>query len=143
MSVQRLLVVANRTCPCPALIEEIARRSGPGAEDRVRIVAPALNSRLRHFVSDVDDAVRQARDRLGEAVAALAEAGIRAEGAIGDADPLTAIEDELARFDAQELVISTHPAGASNWLERGLVERARERFDVPVVHVVSEYGLVR
>ncbi len=143
MPSQRLLVVANRTCPCQLLIDEIARRADPAPEGTVRIVAPALNSRLRHFVSDVDDAVGQAGERLAEAVAALAEAGIRAEGVVGDADPLTAIEDELVRFEAQELVISTHPAGASNWLERGLIERARERFEVPVVHVVSEYGLVR
>jgi hypothetical protein len=33
-------------------------------------------------------------------------------------------------------VISTHPPGTSNWLERGVVDAARARFDVPVTHVV-------
>ena len=39
---------------------------------------------------------------------------------------------------ADEIIISTHPEGRSNWLERGVVERARERFTVPVTHVVVD-----
>lgn len=134
-----LLVVANRTCPCPALIEEIAARSRPG-DTSVLVVAPALNTRLRHWVSDVDAALRGARGRLDEAVAALAARDIAAEGAIGDADPLIAIEDALHDFPAAQIIISTHPPEQSNWLERRLPERARERFGVEVTHVVSRMG---
>jgi len=36
------------------------------------------------------------------------------------------------------LIISTHPEGRSNWLERGVVEHARERFALPVTHVVVD-----
>jgi len=39
-------------------------------------------------------------------------------------------------------VIATLPPGQSNWLERGLIDKARARFDVPVTHVVSTEGLV-
>jgi hypothetical protein len=49
-----------------------------------------------------------------------------------------AIEDALAEFDADEVIISTHPPDRSNWLERGVVERARERIDLPVSHVVVD-----
>ena len=48
-------------------------------------------------------------------------AGIEARGEIGDGDPLQAIEDALRTFAPDELVISTHPEGRSNWLERGVV----------------------
>jgi hypothetical protein len=51
---------------------------------------------------------------------------------------VVAIEDALAEFDADEVIISTHPPQRSNWLERGVVERARERIDVPVSHVVVD-----
>jgi hypothetical protein len=34
--------------------------------------------------------------------------------------------------------VSTHPPGRSNWLELGVVEQARLRFDVPVTHVVVD-----
>ena len=118
----RILVVANRTCPCPALLEEVARRA---------------HSRLRHYVSDVDGALAQARVRLDVALAELGEAGIAARGEIGDSDPYIAIDDALARFPAAELVVSTLPPGESNWLERGLIERARRDFGIPVSHLVS------
>lgn len=55
---------------------------------------------------------------------------------------MLAIADALAHFAASEIVIATHPAGYSNWLERGLIEKARARFAVPVTHLVSRYGLV-
>ena len=48
------------------------------------------------------------------------------------------MEDALRRFPADEVIISTHPPGRSNWLERDVVERARERFDMPVTHVVVD-----
>jgi hypothetical protein len=52
----RILVVANRACPCPTLIDETERRVG-NSDSEVLIIAPALNSRLRHWVSDIDEAI--------------------------------------------------------------------------------------
>ena len=48
------------------------------------------------------------------------------------------MEDALRTFGADEIVISTHPEGRSNWLERGVVNAARERFEVPITHVVVD-----
>ena len=135
-----ILVVANRTCPCPALTDEVARRAGNTIG--VLIVAPALNTRLRHWVSDIDDAVARAHDRLEVALADLRGRGVSARGEIGDANPVLAIADALASSRASAIVIATHPPGRSNWLERGLIEKVRARFDLPVTHLVSAYGLV-
>jgi hypothetical protein len=140
MSDRRILVVANRTCPCPALADELAARAGDPPGD-VLVVAPALNSRLRHWVSDVDPAIVAASERLDRAVANLAARGVAAEGVVGDSDPLLAIDDALADFHATEIMLSTHPAGRSNWLEKNLPTRAAERFDLPITHLVSDYGL--
>jgi GABA permease len=137
----RILVIANRTCPCSALADEIARRAADGRTD-VLVVAPALNSRLRHLVSDVDKAVARAQERVGLAVTDLRYRGLSAHGQVGDANPLLAIDDALVEFPATEIVIATHPAGQSHWLERGLIEKARARFDVPITHIVSSHGLV-
>ena len=136
-----ILVIANRTCPCPTLVDELVRRAGETPTE-VRVVAPALNSRLRHWVSDVDGAIARAHDRVELAVSELGERGISARGEVGDSNPMVAITDALANFPASEIMIATHPAGQSNWLERGLIERARARFDIPVTHLVSSYGLV-
>ena len=136
-----ILVIANRTCPCPTLVDEVARRAS-NTPTAVLVVAPALNSRLRHWVSDVDDAVARARERVRFAVAELRERGVSARGEVGDANPLLAITDALADFRASEIVIATHPEGQSNWLERRLIEKATARFDLPITHLVSTYGLV-
>ncbi|HEX6651109.1 MAG TPA: hypothetical protein VF072_00065 [Thermoleophilaceae bacterium] len=92
-----ILVIANRTCPCPALVDEIAGRVN-NTPTPVLVVAPALNSRLRHWVSDVDGAVAQARNRARFAVAELRERGVTARGEVGDSNPLVAIADALAGF---------------------------------------------
>jgi len=43
---------------------------------------------------------------------------------------------------ANEVLVSTHPPGRSHWLERGLPERIGTAFELPVTHLVSEYGAV-
>ena len=128
----KTLVVANETIEGHALHEAIPY----GTE--VRVVAPALNSRLRHWLSDEDAARRAAERRLGHFLESLGRAGIQATGRVGDADPLLAIEDELRTFRADEIVLSTHPEGRSHWLEQGLVDEARRRFALPITHVVVD-----
>jgi hypothetical protein len=125
----RILVIANETVEGRVLHDVIWARANTADAD-VLVVAPALNSRLRHWLSDEDGARRAAEQRL-------AAAGVRAEGVVGDADPLQALTDALAWFGADEVVISTHPETRSHWLARGLVERARARFDLPILHVVA------
>jgi hypothetical protein len=130
----KTLVIANETIEGPELLHAI-----PYGHE-VRVVAPALNSRLRHWLSDEDAARRAARRRLARCLERLAQVGIEATGRVGDADPLLAIEDELRTFAADEIVISTHPPERSRWLARNLVDRACERFDLPILHVVGDRG---
>jgi GABA permease len=136
---QRILLVANRTCPCHEVHDLLVEHGA--ADAHVVIVAPALNGRLAHAVSDTDGAFREARERLDVAVGHLRDRGIEAEGIVGDSNPLVAIDDVLAQFAADEIVISSWPPGRSNWLEKNLVDNAREDFGIPVHHVVSHFGL--
>jgi GABA permease len=133
----RILVVANETVGGPELLSEIRERSA-GRKARVLVVCPALNSPLRHWVSDEDQARANAQARLDDSLASMRAAGLAAEGEIGDGDPIQAIEDAVRTFQPDELVISTHPVGRSHWLERGVVDKARERFALPVTHVVVD-----
>jgi len=133
----RILVVANETVGGPELLTEIRARS-EGRTTRIYVVCPALNSPLRHWVSDEDEARANAQARLDESIVSMRGVGLEAEGEIGDGDPIQAIEDGIRTFQPDELVISTHPPGRSHWLERGVVEKARERFELPVTHVVVD-----
>ena len=134
---RRILVVANETVGGEELLAQIEQLASQG-NTRVLVVTPALNSPLRHLASDEDSARAQAQERLDHSLAELERHGVQASGEVGDGDPLQAIEDALRTFGADEIVISTHPEGRSNWLERGVVTSARERFAVPITHVVVD-----
>jgi uncharacterized membrane protein len=134
---KRVLVVANETVAGRALRGEVLHRTS-GTDADVLVVCPALNSRIRHWTSDEDRAREQAHERLERSLMALSEAGVEARGEVGDDDPMQAIEDALRTFGADEIIISTHPPGRSNWLEKDVITRARERFDLPITHVVVD-----
>ena len=134
---RRILVIANETVGGETLREEIRRRA-EGFGEQVLVVCPALNSPVRHWASDEDQARAAAQKRLEASLARLREAGIEARGEVGDSEPLQAMEDALRTFGADEIIISTHPEGRSNWLEKGVVTGARERFAVPITHVVVD-----
>jgi hypothetical protein len=130
----RILVIANDAIDGSHL-REILRRRSDRAE--VLVVAPALSSRLRVWVSDVDPARRRAAARLRRSLPGLAGDGIEAEGTIGDADPMNAIVDGLRVFPADEIVLVTHPEEEQHWVEQDLVDRARRRFSLPILHLVA------
>jgi hypothetical protein len=134
---RRILVIANETVGGQRLIDEIHRHA-EGRREHVLVVCPALNSPLRHWASDDDPARAAAQERLESSLRRLRELGVEARGEVGDGDPLQAIEDALRTFGADEIILSTHPPGRSNWLEKGVVERARARFAVPITHVVTD-----
>jgi hypothetical protein len=130
-------VIANETVGGERLRDAIHSRS-EGYDEHVLVVTPALNSHLRHWASDEDNARVEAQKRLDASLERLRSRGIDARGEVGDAEPLQAMEDALRLFGADEIIISTHPEGRSHWLEKGIVETARERFAVPITHVVVD-----
>jgi hypothetical protein len=134
---KRILVVANETVGGKKLLDTLRERA-EGVREEVLVVTPALNSPLRHWASDEDPARADAQRRLDESLATLRQAGVNARGEVGDSEPLQALEDALRTFAPDEIVISTHPEGRSHWLEKGIVDAARERFAVPITHVVVD-----
>ena len=134
---RRVLVVANETVAGEELLSAISTLALMH-KTRFLVVCPALNSRLKTYTSDEDPAREEARQRLDVTLARLASVSIEASGIVGDGDPLVAVDDAVRTFGPNEIVISTHPPGTSNWLERGVVESIRARYDVPVTHVVVD-----
>ena len=134
---RRILVIANETVGGAELLD-VLRRKAEGVHEEMLVVCPALNSVVRHWASDEDGARAAAQQRLDSSLERLADDGVEARGEVGDGDPLQAMEDALRTFGADEIVISTHPEGRSHWLERNVVGQARERFDVPITHVVVD-----
>src|SRR3954467_4048087 len=132
----RLLVVANETVVGKPLIDAVKARADKGAV-AVHVICPQNQPRAG-WVQYGEEARWAAENRLKATLARLGEAGIKADGAIEDPDPYTAIMDELGRAEYDEIIISTHPETRSGWLRRDLIERVRQGARRPVEHVVVD-----
>jgi hypothetical protein len=133
---RRILALVSEPVSGDALKQAVGAERAETAE--VLVVAPALNTKTRFVMSDVDGAIERAEQVEQETVERMEEEGVDAAGDTGESDPLLALQDALQTFDADQIVLFTHPGGRSNWLEEGVVDEARERFDRPVEHVVVE-----
>ena len=116
------------------VLDDLVPAKVPDGE--VLVVAPALNSRLRHWVSDDDTALRRARARLTAFVERLERRGSHAEGRVGDSDPLLAINDALVTFRADEIVIAAGSRYSNRDAEQ-LAARAMKRFSLPTSHIAE------
>jgi hypothetical protein len=109
---------------------------GDDATDaEVMVVAPALHdSPVRFWASDSDEAIARAQEVQEESVERLEEDGVDAAGDTGESDPLLALQDALATYEADRIVVFTHRGDERAYREEELVAEAQRRFDVPVVH---------
>ena len=133
---RRVLVISDGTSTSAAFADELVGRAA-GRPLEVLVVVPALGSRLSHWTGD-DQARQDAEANLQQTVAGLSAAGIGARGEVGSDDPVQAADDALREFPADELIFATHPDNHANWKERGVVEIARDRYDLPVAHVAVD-----
>ena len=126
---RKILALASEPISGDALRSALGRDAG---DAEVMVVAPALDSRTRFWTSDNDDAIARAEAVQQESVERLEEDGVDAVGDTGETDPLLALQDALATFPAEEIVIFRRPEGDRNWAEEDLVEQAQSRFALPV-----------
>jgi len=120
-----LLVVANQTVGSHGLMTALGDRASQSAI-RVTLLSPVLWSERE-----------EARARLDAACESLREQGIEAEGVLGDADPVVAVQEvwDPGRFD--EIVVSTFASGASRWMQVDLPHRVAKLTDCTVRHIES------
>jgi hypothetical protein len=116
------------------------RRALPGDDDltgaEVLVVAPALNeSPVRFWMSDSDDAIAQARATATETAGELKSEGARARGRTGESEPLLALQDALAAFPADRVLVFVREGDAARYRESDVVGEAQRRFGVPVTEV--------
>ena len=124
-----VLVVANLTATSTHLLDALTHRA-ERSPIRITLVMPAQGPGLggREAV----------RERLEEALAGMRDAGLDAEGAVGDADPMEAVAEcfDPARHD--EAIVCTLPGRSSKWLQYDFPHRVARFTGVPVTHVVAD-----
>ena len=131
----RLLVIADESLTDEGFRDQIAPRAA-GRPVEALVIAPALRSRLAHWTGD-DSQRDEAERHLAGTLDGLETAGVAARGEIGSDDPIQAADDGLRKFQADEVVFVTGGGGGgdANWLEQGVVDVARKRYDIQVTHI--------
>jgi hypothetical protein len=124
-----VLVVANLTANSQHLLDALKARA-ERSPIRITLVMPAQGPGLGGR-----DAVRE---RLEQALEGMRAAGLEAEGAIGDADPMEAVAEcfDPARHD--EAIVCTLPGRSSKWLQYDFPHRVARFTGVAVTHVVAD-----
>jgi hypothetical protein len=128
----RLLVVTPEPVDANVLRKTLGEEV-EGAE--VQVISPATNrSKVAFWVSDPDEAIAEADAAQEETVERLEEEGIDAAGDTGESEPAVAIQDALATFPADRIVIFSHED--LDYREDAGLADAEERFGVPVTHAL-------
>jgi hypothetical protein len=132
-----VLVVAHQTAATPALLDAVRQRahSGPAT---FHLVVPRQPHGIQKLVDPEDASDDEANEVLAAALPELSEAaGSKVTGSLGDAEPLSAIQDAINLGDYDEIIISTLPRRVSRWLRLDLVSKARA-LGLPLTHVDAD-----
>jgi hypothetical protein len=125
---RRVLILANQTLDDSRLLERATELGRGGAH--FHVVAPVAPSPGSDHVDENNIAL--ATYRLRKLVDALHALGFDAEGEFGDTDPVRAVARALEHEPADEIIVSTQPAGISRWLAVDVPTALQRRFGLPV-----------
>jgi hypothetical protein len=124
-----VLVVASQTAGSQHLLDALIHRA-ERSPIKVTLVMPAQGPGLSG---------REAmREPLEQALAAMREAGLEAEGAIGDNNPMDAVAEYFDPSRHDEVIVCTLPGRSSKWLQHDFPHRVARFTGVPVTHVVAD-----
>ena len=147
---RRYLVVANQTLSGQELLDAIRDRMARGPAE-FWVLAPATPT--THLITDFgalsgafpmdasvmptaaeirEEGIALARANLDTELSRLRDLGATADGAVGDPNPMTAIEKAVAEQQFDEIILSTLPPGISRWLALDLPSRIQRKIDVPL-----------
>jgi hypothetical protein len=134
---RRVLVVANDTLSEEALRGEIDRLvSAPHTQ--VLLLVPAVVTLRARLTGAIDSRLDQAQARMRAALDGVGNDNV--SGKVTGEPPLEAIEDTFATFVPDEVIVATRWDQTADGLEPRLAGLVRERFAVPVRHLVFEPG---
>ena len=136
MDPRQVLVVANQTALGDELLELIKTRMSAGP-CRFTLLVPATPPH-EHATWTEGEAKAIARRRMDEALARFRAEGADADGVVGDAHPMRAIDDAMIDRSYDEIILSTLPSSVSRWLKLDLPHRVEQHYDVPITTLISQ-----
>ena len=131
MTARRLLIATGAAVADVNELPPLVRGLIDAASD-VLVITPILPGRLEWWVSDTDRARLQADERLNAVLGHMEQMEVPAGGRVADETPLTAFDDAVRDFRPDHILIALRGAEQAGWQERGLIDRVRERFRLPI-----------
>ena len=129
-----VLVVAHQTAATPGLLEAVRERAQRNPA-KFHLIVPRMPHGMHKVVDPEETGEDDAQLVLSEVLPKLSEAaGTEVTGALGDAEPLSAIQDAVNLGHYDEIIISTLPRRISRWLKLDLVSKTKG-LGLPVTHV--------
>jgi hypothetical protein len=122
--VTHTLVVATQTVASADLVGRLKARAEERPH-RYTFISPRSGQLSREEVCD----------RLARTLAEMYRSGIDATGQPMSPAPFAAVQNAIAHYRVDEILISTLAGEQSVWLEEGLIDRVKEITDKPVEHV--------
>ena len=132
----RLLVLATEPVDADRVRRALPDEDLEAAE--VLVVSPAVNeSAVAFWMSDSDEAIADAKSTAEATAAQLRERGAAARATTGESEPLLALQDALATFQADRVLVFVRDEDAARYREDDVIGEAERRFDVPVTEVAA------
>jgi hypothetical protein len=130
----KLLVLATDPVDADAVRNALPGEDLEGAE--VLVVSPAVNeSPVAFWVSDADEAIAEAESAAEQTAAQLRERGAQARATAGDSEPLMALQDALATYPADRVLVFVRSEDRARYREDDILGEAEQRFGVPVTEI--------
>lgn len=130
----RIAVLAAQDSVGSELARELELRRERNPE--LFVIGPAVDKGAEHWLGAGDAERKDAQGRLDSILVDLHERGFEAGGQVGPNDPLQALEDALAEYGADEVILASHADDELGHYERDLAERIRARCRLPLTHVL-------
>jgi hypothetical protein len=131
----KLLVLATD----PVGADDVRRALGGEdlAQAEVLVVSPAVNeSPVAFWVSDSDEAIADAESTASQTAAALSAEGARTRAQAGESEPLLALQDALATYRPDRVLVFTRgDDDAARYREDDVAGEVERRFGVPVTEI--------
>jgi glycine/D-amino acid oxidase-like deaminating enzyme len=130
----KLLVLATDPVSADDVRSALPDEDLDGAE--VLVVSPAVNeSPVAFWVSDADEAIADAESAAEQTAAALRDSGAQVRATAGESEPLLALQDALATYQADRVIVFVREDDRARYREDDVLGEAQRRFGVPVTEV--------
>ena len=139
---RRYLVIANQTLATHQLRQELLLRA-ESEQSLFHFIVPNTaetdySAEWVEYEGAIETGTAGAEARLKFALATVRAAGACALGALGDPDPLKAVQLQMQCSNYDEIIVSMLPEKSSRWFRADLPNRISRRVQVPVTTITAK-----